>query len=72
MDRNPGADSSLLVTHRKEGLPDGLTGSHPDGNPIPPAMITCYQDVLVLYSSHSARNRLDFDPFLNPKRRPAS
>ena len=68
----PGADSSLLVTHRKEGLMDGLTGSHPDGNPIPPPMITCYQDVLVLYSSHSAKNRLDFDPFLNPKRRPAS
>ena len=38
----------------------------------PQIMITCYQDVLVLYSSHIAKNRLDFDPFLNPKRRPAS
>ena len=38
----------------------------------PAIMVTCYQDFLVLYSSHIARNRLDFDPFLNPKRRPAS
>ena len=37
-----GADFPRLAADREEDVPDGLTGSHPDGNPILPPMITCY------------------------------
>ena len=42
-----GADFPRLETSREEGVPDGLAGSHPDGNPIPPPTITCYQHNLL-------------------------
>lgn len=35
-------------------------------------MISSYHDLLFLYASHIATNKSDLEPFLNPKRCPAS